>query len=179
MPQAAQQDYLRLPIKSAASLTEGEQNAILRGLTFNTILDTLIETAGKVARVVMYDTSGAVPVVKTTENTITCIRALKAKVDDVEANVGESLTADASLAASDTIQLTFSDKLPVGSYAGVVKTTEDVSVTFAIATNPNATMTATLDSTAANKLKGKAIVSITATILGNSVTAVFPEAEGA
>ena len=175
MPQAAQQDYLRLPIAAPTALTADELAKIERYIRDGIILDVVVETGSgkKNAKVQTYDLTST-PVIKTSENTIVCIRALSAAIDNVTANVGETLTGGASVAENDVVSVTFSDKLPVGTYAGVIKTTtESISVNFSVSTNPNATVSYTCNSTNANKLKNAKIESITLTILSQSVAAVF------
>lgn len=173
MPQAAQQDYLRFPIAAPTALTAGELATIERYIRDGIILDVVVETGDKSAKVLTYDLTST-PVIKTTENTIVCIRALSAAIDDVTANVGEALTASASVAENDVVSVTFSDKLPVGTYAGVIKTTtESISVNFSVSTNPNATVSYTCSSGNATKLQSASIESITLTILSQSVAANF------
>lgn len=176
MPQIAQTDYLRLPIADSTQLTSDEKDILKRWVRDGVILDAVVtnSAATKQVRVAGYDNSGDYPQLIMGDNTtLDVISIVSATIDETTASVGE-LLKQTSVSENDLIKVTFSNKLPVGSYTGSIKTESETIniVTFTIADAASATMQATATSTIATKLSNKAVLSISVTI-GGEVKGTF------
>lgn len=170
MPQTAQTDYLRLLLADKSTLSDGEKATLKRWLRDDIILDAVIVTneGKKQVRVAGCDTSGDFPTLIMGDNTsLDVISVVSGDLAGTKANVGE-LFKKASVSENNLLKVTFSEKLPVGTYTGSIKTESETisSVSFSVSTNPSETAQTTLSSANATKLSNKAILEITITING-------------
>lgn len=182
MPQAAQTDYLRLPVEDLSQLQASEKATLNRWIKDGIILDAVVtdEAGKKQVRVAGYDVSGDYPVILLGDNSeVDVLNIVSMSVDDKSANVGE-LFETGSVAENDLVKVVFDAKLPAGTYTGSIKTSAETisSVSFSVADAASKTITCTATSAQASKLSSTNILEVTIAVNGSVKGTFAAPAEG-